>query len=187
MPPVTPRTVETAGGQIQVVQNVPYTVATGIRGPAGSGGGGGTGGGVIGSTVYAPEPGGFTPAAPDTQLLYTKYNPGELSVTFTVPASGEVIVVLAAALYMAGSGADAVSWALMLGSTQVGTRAVAGYNVAPVSPFVPCSTTVHSVTGLTPDAEVTLDWARAHLIGGDSTAIITDGAYGAASMLVYAV
>lgn len=112
-----------------------------------------------------------------------------LAVTFTVPLSGAVVVILDAVRTTGSS--TTYTWCLRQGTSVVaGSAGGVGYNIQTAD-----RTSLHTViTGLTPSAVVTWKWA--HMLsfgtgnswieaGGDPT-VSTAGAPGPATMLVIA-
>lgn len=139
------------------------------------GGGGGTGaGGPLEIVTY--DPGSVTTV---TDTTIDDINAANLAVTFTVPASGSVLIRLSAIAF-SGSSGQYVIWALREGTTTIDEARATADSVGQRQ------NVTFLVTGLTPGAELTYKWAQRNPSGGNANTLFgADG--GPAIMEVWAV
>lgn len=156
--------VTAAAGSGEVIVTVP-------------GGGGGGSGALLALTNYNPATGVVVSTTSTTAADADATN---LSIAFTAPASGQVIVRLNALGTQTASGAS-VRWYIREGTTTVGVRYMtASKNTA--WDFLGAATYV--VTGLTPGSSHTYKWG--HSVSSGQSNISAGGTTGAAIMEVWA-
>lgn len=141
--------------------------------PTGGGGGGGSG-----SLEYKAHNPSTREDYATSSTSVADVDATDLAVTFTVPASGAVAVILAA---LGGVTASNMLWLLREGTTEVpGSRV----QMSTVGNLRLCTGPI-IITGLTPDAVLTWKWAW--LMGGAGTGrIYAGGNAGQATMDVQA-
>lgn len=125
---------------------------------AAAGGGGGGGSSLLAYKSYAAG----TSASNSTTTL-TDVDATNLAVTFTVPASGRVLIRLTAVV--GGSGTQGLYWGLREGTTAIAN------NLIRSSVTNDNTSVAFVVTGLTPGTSHTYKWAQR--VGGASTTVIT--------------
>lgn len=137
---------------------------------------------VIGSKSYNPNPSVTTGT---TSASYADVDATNLAVTFTVPASGSVIVRLEA--HASSAVTSNYGWGVRDGSTDL-----AGSTVLDAIAENARITASFIITGLTPGASKTYKWSHARISGVGTTqmsygqvSIAVD--YGAAVLLVLAL
>lgn len=139
----------------------------------------GAGGGILAVTQYTP---GSDQVVHNTTNTTTgeDVSAANLSVTFTVPASGKVVVELCAFTAQASSGVG--YWQIREGSTVIAEfRGISGTAYAETRPSVKAL-----ITGLTPSASVTYKFG--HRVSGGNQDVYAGpltGTYGPAIMIVY--
>lgn len=143
----------------------------------GGGGGGGAGGGLLGRTAFRP---GAKSIKSYNATSFADVDAANLAVTFTVPDSGEVFVLLSGS---AGSAADTTQtqWGLREGAADVPNTGVA----AGVGPYMEGLTRVIHVSGLTPGATKTYKWAYKTEVSGSHVYLGVGPDHGVAVMEVY--
>jgi hypothetical protein len=146
-----------------------------------------TGSELLGTTAYNPSAG--TGRYPDgfyftTSTTFADVDATNLRVTFTAPASGDVVVVLSAYAKADGTGTNYARWNLREASSDI-----AGTDMRLVGEISSRHTARAAVGGLTPGSTHTYKWGHA-VSGGTGTARLYVGAgstgYGAAIMAVWA-
>lgn len=136
------------------------------------------GGSLIGYKEYNPG----TAATYTWSSGNTDYDTTNLTVTFTVPASGKVILRFQGMLANASAGGQSAYWtARTPGGSNLGFTAVA---VASVASILRQDVTFY-VTGLTPGASQTVNWGRATSGTGSAFTLYAGGNYGPAIMEVW--
>lgn len=145
------------------------------------GGGGGGGGASPLLAVTAWDIGTETSDAP-AGTSAEDLDASNAVVTFTVPASGAVLVRLSAMAYVSQS---ILMWGLREGSTTVDEMEANETNNA--NNFITSLSTTFYVAGLTPAASKTYKWMHRKGTGGGSAATRYGATWGAVIMEVWAV
>lgn len=148
----------------------------------GGGGGGATTGGILAAVNYNPG----SPTGPtSTSTTATDVDATNLVVTFTAPASGNVLVQLSSNAITQNSPSAGLGWCLRSGSSDVaGTKHQAIYNQA--NSIATRITLPIAVTGLTPSTSYTYKWGQYISQGSGTVQTQYGGVIGVASMIVFA-
>lgn len=123
---------------------------------AGAGGGGGGGGGVLAVAEATASAAYATSTNVDADMDATN-----LSVTFTVPTSGRVLVVQSA--YVSASGSGVATWTVREGTSTLKQASVL------FGSSVLRGTAHHRITGLTPGVTKTYKWGHNRGPSGSTT------------------
>ncbi len=141
---------------------------------------GGSGGGALAIVQYAPSI--YAANGPSSSDTMTAVDDINLTISFIAPASGNVLVRLTGAAYIAA--ATRGYWGLLdhTSHTQVGFSDLAGVGNATDAYFAG-STCAFEITGLTPDNTYQYDWAYCINSGGTAIYLPVQGATDAPSSL----
>lgn len=139
----------------------------------------GGGGGILACTSYNP---GTLANPTSTSTTLVDIDATNLIVTFTAPASGNVLVVLEGVGGNSGT-TDGMSWGLRSGSSTVmpGSIVAGGSGTAVNNVF----TKSFKITGLTAGTSYTYKWAWLSNTGTNTIRLFAGGVAGGANMTVY--
>jgi hypothetical protein len=146
-------------------------------GTGGSGGGGGTA--LLARVRHNPS---TTSLVAATSSTFVDVDATNLKVTFTVPASGAVIVGLCADASVTNT---ALAWGLRSAGSDVPNSQTSAAYTASSSAVQPRVAYRALIDGLTPGASLTYTWSHARVAGTLTTQTIWGGANGAALMEVW--
>lgn len=142
-------------------------------GPLGAGGGGGiSAGSLIGLKAYNPA---TLATYTTTSSTYGDVDAANLAVTFTAPASGNVLVRLTVGLVKASDTSSVVVWALRSGTTTVPGTPTQVVNASNAGGMRATSAAMY-VTGLTPGTSYTYKWAWRRQTGTGTLTMFAGGA-----------